>query len=308
MSDTSTDDVGADVPMSDEESQTLWNEITGNKEAPDESGDDDSIDDSEQQNTDDASDDTASDAESTDADDDSADDDGIDIWADANEAQRLEFQQLQKLNKELDHRVKSDSGRVKTLRQQVQQLTEQVEQFQSQQQKPAESQQETDLPVSWKKYQQDFPDDAAAISELLETANKSTTSKIAQLEQTIEQLQSSQGAGFYDILDAQRPDWRDTVQSESFTEWLVDQAEPVQLMQHSTKVRDAVKLLSYYDDHLATQKAKAEEIKKQRKQRLSETTSVEGKGGATPTADGDDTDAMWNAAIKAASKRLGKAA
>lgn len=211
-------------------------------------------------------------------------DDDVDIWANADDAQRAAFKELESKYKTLEHKQKSDDGRVSALQKKLNELEQELKK------RPAAPAEESD---AWKKFEEDAPEDAAAIQKMLGERDQNMQS---QLTTTI----------FNTVMDSMRPDWRTYSSNQPFMDWLGKQPEAIQSKFHSTAPQDAISLLSMWDDHKSAAKAKADKIKAERAKKLKETETVRGNGTGKDAAElGDDLDTMWQQASTKVREQMG---
>lgn len=213
----------------------------------------------------------------------------VDIWESATESQRQAFAELQ-------HRLRSDNGRVGALQRQINELQRQL------QAPPKPSETPPKELVDWAVFEREYPDEAKAFKAL----QSASDAKIQALQEKIDSLSTPADGQFYDLLDAVRPDWRETVNTPDFSLWLSAQDEPTQFRFGSAKISDAVSLLRAYDAHKDAKKAKADQIKQTREQRARNSETLSGRQ-TQPALDGevDDKDALWREAVASVRKRRG---
>lgn len=213
-----------------------------------------------------------------------------DLWAGASEAQRKAFEDLQ-------HRARSDQERVGALQKQLNALQQQIAAAQTA--KPAEP---SKAAVDWAVFEKDYPDEAKAFKAL----QAESEAKIQALQHKLDSLSGASDGQFFDLLDAVRPDWRETVNAPEFDRWLSAQDEPTQAKLQSSKVGDAVGLLRAYDAHRDATRVKADKIRQDRDARAKNAESVAGRSAAPPLDDEPaDSAALWREATAHARKRRG---
>ena len=209
-----------------------------------------------------------------------------DLWDGATEAQRQAYADLQ-------HRLRSDNGRVGALQRQINELQRQLQA----QSAPVPEQKTA---ADWASFEKDYPDEAKAFKAL----QAESDAKIDALQQQLEKLATPNDGQFYELLDAVRPDWRETVNAPEFSIWLSAQDEPTQGKLNSSRVGDAMSLLRAFDAHRDAKKAKADQIKQTREQRASNAQAIAGRS-SQPSLDEEasDSEVLWREAVASVKRR-----
>jgi hypothetical protein len=248
--------------------------------------DDDSLDDEQ----DAADDDTAADAEVAEGEqaDTASDDPHAEI-----ERLRRELQMSQ-------HRYQSDVGRVNAYQRQIAQLQQQIAQLQQGGKKAGENPEGSGYSdAEWKALQEDFPEVAAAIEKRLNAVSTQYERQIQQLQGQLQPIQQQAHEQFlqaqYSVLEQQHPDWRDTVNTPEFHQWLQQQPPMVQQLMESENAAEAAYLLNTYKLATGASQQPNTHLQQRRQRQLKAAQTVPNRGGRQrSTIPDDDPDALFD--------------
>ena len=170
----------------------------------------------------------------------------------------------------------------------------------------------------WEDLKKEFPEWADAMDKRLaaESAKLEKSLGVKSLQEKIESLEKSiQGKNETDItaefkqtvkelnkqiVSARYPDWETKVRAKEFGEWIASQGADVHAKANSEKAADAIYVLDLYEKHTAKPKKSAEEIAKERKQRLSQSETLPaGRPRQSNKSEEDMTDNEYRAKLAA---------
>ena len=216
--------------------------------------------------------------------------------------------QLEQANAQLLHHVKTAEGRVAAMQrefQQSRQAATAVNDAPTQGQMSAAAKN----PEKWEQLKQDFPEWASAMEEYVGAQLRGMPSNGVQATQVVDyvqaQLAQQQEQIRYAIEEAKvegkYEDWRTTINTPEFAQWLAIQPNDVRALADSQSGRDAIRML----DMFHTVKARpAAEIRQERGARLAAAATT--RPGQTPppkTLDDMSPEELWNYEAKVREKQ-----
>lgn len=216
--------------------------------------------------------------------------------------------QLEQANAQLLHHVKTAEGRVAAMQrefQQSRQAATAVNDAPTQGQMSAAAKN----PEKWEQLKQDFPEWASAMEEYVGAQLRGMPSNGVQATQVVDyvqaQLAQQQEQIRYAIEEAKvegkYEDWRTTINTPEFAQWLAIQPNDVRALADSQSGRDAIRML----DMFHTVKARpASEIRQERGARLAAAATT--RPGQTPppkTLDDMSPEELWNYEAKVREKQ-----
>ena len=219
--------------------------------------------------------------------------------------------QLEQANAQLLHHVKTAEGRVAAMQrefQQSRQAATAVNDAPTQGQMSAAAKN----PEKWEQLKQDFPEWASAMEEYVGAQLRGMPSNGVQATQVVDyvqaQLAQQQEQIRYAIEEAKvegkYEDWRTTINTPEFAQWLAIQPNDVRALADSKSGRDAIRML----DMFHTVKARpASEIRQERGARLAAAATT--RPGQTPppkTLDDMSPEEVWNYEAKRREEQLAK--
>ena len=222
-----------------------------------------------------------------------------DIWAEADEGLKSEYDKLRDNNDKLSHQAKSNAGRIGALQRKL-------NEFQASspaggvQPSATEVAEAMKTPEAWASFNEEYPDIHDAIESRLEmerSQNQETMNRALQPLRAAEEERHVSNQ--YAALEAAHTDWKDVVNSESFVDWLQEQPNAIQELSNSNDAFEASKLLDYYKlsqplEEIATTST-VTSIQQKRAKQLEDSTGVKSKPGpgATGVIPPDDFDAAF---------------
>jgi hypothetical protein len=190
------------------------------------------------------------------------------------------------------HRADSDAGRVSALTRknaELQSLIDGVSRTGGDEgPSVAETKQAMADPDKWREYKEIYPDDAAAVEELIEAKARETREGIfGEISPYLKAIQAASAQTAQDqfnsaVADDHHADAFDVWGSDGFRDWMTGQPEPIKHMTTSLNPADIHYLLDTYKTVAGLNGAKANDITRQRQERLKSAESV--KGGRVPKA------------------------
>jgi len=206
--------------------------------------------------------------------------------------------QLEQANSQLLHHLKTTEGRVAAMQREAQQARQAATQDAPTQTAIASA---AKNPEKWEQLKQDFPEWAGAMEEYVgvKLSNMQQPNAVqathvvdyvqAQLATEREQmrtlLEEARVEGKYE-------DWRDTVNTPDFAQWLAIQPNEVRALADSTAARDAIKMLDMFHN---VKGRSSVDIRQERSQRLAAAATT--RPGQTPppkTLDDLSPEELWN--------------
>lgn len=304
------DSQSAEHDASDAQAEAYFDEFAGDLKSPDEAeegsadrprdeqgrfaaqdGDDHSEDDPDVSLRD-----PADQAEGAGSNDSSSDDAGSDSESDRWKQEAEHWQ----------HRYQSDLGRQNALQRRIQEQQRQIEQLQKS--APKNSGDDGGNPdgsgysdAEWEALKEDFPEVAQAIEKRIGALSSRYEEQINQLQtqlQPIQQQAQEQALQTeFQALEAQHPDWRDTVSTPEFTNWLQQQPPAVQQLVESNQAADAAYLLQSFKlsagQSAESERARNLQSRRERQLKAARTISNRGNRQRSNIPD-DDPDALFD--------------
>ena len=222
-----------------------------------------------------------------------------DIWAEADEGLKSEYDKLRDNNDKLSHQAKSNAGRIGALQRKL-------NEFQStspaggNQPSANEVAEAMKTPEAWASFNEEYPDIHDAIESRLEverSQNQETMNRALQPLRAAEEERHVSNQ--YAALEAAHTDWKDVVKSESFVDWLQEQPNAIQQLSNSNDAFEASTLLDYYklglpQEEIATTST-VTSIQQKRAKQLEDAAGVRSKPGpgATGVIPPDDFDTAF---------------
>jgi len=222
-----------------------------------------------------------------------------DIWAEADEGLKSEYDKLRDNNDKLSHQAKSNAGRIGALQRKL-------NEFQASspaggvQPSATEVAEAMKTPEAWASFNEEYPDIHDAIESRLEverSQNQETMNRALQPLRAAEEERHVNGQ--YAALEAAHTDWKDVVKSGAFVDWLQQQPNAIQQLSNSNDAFEASKLIDYYKMSQPREEAATTStvtsIQQKRAKQLEDSTGVKSKSGpgATGVIPPDDFDAAF---------------
>jgi hypothetical protein len=222
-----------------------------------------------------------------------------DIWAEADEGLKSEYDKLRDNNDKLSHQAKSNAGRIGALQRKL-------NEFQASspaggvQPSATEVAEAMKTPEAWASFNEEYPDIHDAIESRLEVERSQNQEAMNRALQPLKAAEEERHVSSqYAALEAAHTDWKDVVNSESFVDWLQEQPTAIQQLSNSNDAFEASKLLDYYklsqpQEEIATTST-VTSIQQKRAKQLEDSTGVKSKPGpgATGVIPPDDFDAAF---------------
>jgi len=235
-----------------------------------------------------------------------------DLWAEASEAHRTAYQAALAEQERLRHSVHSNAGRVSALQRKINELESQLGRQISAAAAPTEAPSAQEIkdamqtPESWASFSEEYPEVAKAVDGRI-------AGEIARLEQALnplredvqrrhqieaKQFEQSQ----YAAVERAHPQWRKTINTPEFSEWLQRQPVSIQTLVESDYADDAIALLDFFTgsrERGAPVQGRVSEIQAARQRRLEQSIETPSRRGAQrPLAEDDFSSAFKAAAAK----------
>lgn len=208
------------------------------------------------------------------------------------QALRDRLDNLEKTNVELQHHVRTAEGRVAAWQRQMQQA-------QNVAPSTVDIAKAGNDPDKWKALREDFPEWAEAMEEYVAAkigsggVNQGQITKLIE-DRTAQVREEAFEAVEYVKLETRHEDWRETVNSPDFVDWI--QKQPVgvyNLFSESRKAADAVKVLDLFK--ASKQPSAVSQIKEARKGVVSAAvTTKPGASRPSKTVDSMTPEELWN--------------
>ena len=222
-----------------------------------------------------------------------------DIWAEADEGLKSEYDKLRDNNDKLSHQAKSNAGRIGALQRKLNEF-QATSPAGGNQPSATEVAEAMKTPEAWASFNEEYPDIHDAIESRLEmerSQNQETMNRALQPLRAAEEERHVSNQ--YAALEAAHTDWKDVVNSESFVDWLQEQPNAIQELSNSNDAFEASKLLDYYKlsqplEEIATTST-VTSIQQKRAKQLEDSTGVKSKPGpgATGIIPPDDFDTAF---------------
>ena len=222
-----------------------------------------------------------------------------DIWAEADEGLKSEYDKLRDNNDKLSHQAKSNAGRIGALQRKLNEF-QATSPAGGNQPSATEVAEAMKTPEAWASFNEEYPDIHDAIESRLEmerSQNQETMNRALQPLRAAEEERHVSNQ--YAALEAAHTDWKDVVNSESFVDWLQEQPNAIQELSNSNDAFEASKLIDYYKlsqprEDVATTST-VTSIQQKRAKQLEDSTGVKSKPGpgATGVIPPDDFDTAF---------------
>lgn len=210
------------------------------------------------------------------------------------------------------HQFQSNSGRITAYQRQIQTLESQVE---GKGRQKGESQEDAQERVakemndsSWDELQEEFPEVAKALEKRLEqrvgqVVEERLNGFTKELQPIRDRLQQQDKQAELSALEADFPDWQETVNTAEYLEWIAQQPEPVRQLEQSPRAADAAYLLRSFKRDAAPEPASPNAgIQEQRRKQLQNSVLPSSKRSVKKEIADDDFDSAWDAAVRASSR------
>jgi len=193
-----------------------------------------------------------------------------------------------------EHRYKSDLGRQNALQSKITELEAANAQLRN---NPPASSEISD--EGWEDLKKDFPEIANAFENKLNNVVGGYEQQIKQLQDQINPIQQHANDQYidsqYDLLGRDFPQWKETINTTDFNDWLQNQPSSVQEFMGSDNAADAAYLLKSYGMHESANNPKPEsELRLRRKAQLENSQTIGGGNGLKKTAELDDFDSAFD--------------
>lgn len=192
--------------------------------------------------------------------------------------------QLEEANAQLLHHVKTAEGRVAAMQSEFQRSRQAAAVASD---APTQGQMAAAVknPEKWEQLKGDFPEWASAMEEYVGAKLSGIPSNGIQATQVVDYVQAQMAQGREQMraaieearVEGKYEDWRDTVKTPDFTQWLAIQPNEVRALADSPAARDAIRMLDMF--HSVRTKP-ASEIKQERGARLAAAATT--RPGQTP--------------------------
>ena len=206
-------------------------------------------------------------------------------WDSVPEQLRNEYAQMRSKNEELEHSLKSNTGRVSALQKKINELE------QATNAKPSEEQRE-DVDERFNELKEDYPEFIEMIEMMTEKNNQRINQ---QLDEKLTPFQQAEQQRYNEsqvnTLANEYPDWNEQEQSAEFGTWLTSQPEAVQQLISSPQAQDHAYLLRGYNQ---TRTNKVASITERREKRLASSEALPNKGPSKKALAPDDFEAAFN--------------
>ena len=222
-----------------------------------------------------------------------------DIWAEADEGLRSEYDKLRDNNDKLSHQAKSNAGRIGALQRKL-------NEFQATSPAGGATPSATEVaeamktPEAWASFNEEYPDIHDAIESRLEVERSQNQETMNRALQPLRAAEEERHVNVqYAALEAAHTDWKDVVKSGAFVDWLQQQPNAIQQLSNSNDAFEASKLIDYYKMSLPREEAATTStvtsIQQKRAKQLEDSTGVKSKPGpgATGVIPPDDFDAAF---------------
>jgi len=195
-----------------------------------------------------------------------------DIWAQATDSQRNEYQQAQAANVELDHRYRSSNGRISALQKQINGLQTELSQANTDPAPSKEAAIKAGLtPEQIAEFEEDYGDISTFIkgytSDQINEAVKSQVAPFQQQMSKIEQAQQGYAereaedatATEYNRLAKAHPDFQTIQNDNNFWQWLDSKPAFIRNAVESKSADDNIELLNQYKRETSTAVSRTQE-------------------------------------------------
>lgn len=235
------------------------------------------------------------------------DEDEPDIFAGLTEEQQAYLEQREHELQQVRHAAQSDSGRISAYQRQIREMERRVQEAEARQSAPPPQ-----VPETVQAFQQEFPETATAVSDLLNTrlqqiAEQQTAQQqrlqsrldaIEEHERQVERQEQIQ------LLSDAHTDWADINQMDEYSAWLNTQSQGVQALAGSAQAADVVVALDLFKEHMGVFDAQPEEeteapppavtSKRKLQERGVQQTARSGSSVSPEGPSGDDMDRLFD--------------
>jgi hypothetical protein len=222
-----------------------------------------------------------------------------DIWAEADEGLKSEYDKLRENNDKLSHQAKSNAGRIGALQRKLNEF-QATSPAGGNQPSAIEVAEAMKTPEAWASFNEEYPDIHDAIESRLEVERSQNQEAMNRALQPLRAAEEERHVtGQYAALEAAHTDWKDVVKSGSFVDWLQQQPTAIQQLSNSNDAFEASKLLDYYKmsqpQEAAATTSTVTSIQQKRAKQLEDAAGVRSKPGpgATGVIPPDDFDAAF---------------
>jgi hypothetical protein len=166
-------------------------------------------------------------------------------------------------------------------------------------------------PEKWEQLKQDFPEWAEAMEEYVGSKVGGSSQGVSetQLNKLIEErtgkiLSEAMEAIEYSKLETKHSDWKETINSDNFVNWINSQPVNVYNLIDSPKAADAAKVIDLFKAAKVPTTTTVAEIKNQRKATLSNAVVTKpGESRQSKTLDNMTPEELWNYEARQRSKK-----
>jgi len=180
----------------------------------------------------------------------------VDPYEGMDEVTKARFQNIEKTNEDLQHRIDSDNGRVGAFQKKVNNLEHQIAGMTHKPDQPSMEAitEAMGTDEGWTKFSEDYPEVSAAIDGRLDNFGKSVGENInSRLAPVInKQNENAQEASYGEVAET-FPTWQDAVNTPEFSDWMATQSPGIQALAGSDDTSDASSLIGMFDDYRVTQ-------------------------------------------------------
>ena len=217
-------------------------------------------------------------------------------------AKLAQIDELATANAQLLHHVKTAEGRVAAMQREFQQARVAQQQV-APQEAPSQGQivNAAKNPEKWEQLKEDFPEWAGAMEEYVASKLGSVQPQqgldpqqvAAFVQQQVDQTKVEMRQAIEEArVDGKYENWKDTVNTLEFTQWITVQPPDVRSLANSDSARDAIRMLDMFHE---TKKRSASDIRQERGQRLAAAATT--RPGQTPppkSLDDMSPEELWN--------------
>lgn len=206
----------------------------------------------------------------------------------ADDSLALRIKELEGQNAELEHSLKSNTGRVSAYQKKINEY-EEADKLRLEEVPKAEE------VIEPSQFEEDYPDIAENVKSMMESNDKRWQEKFdardqQQNEAAEVQQQDSYNASQVATLTEEFPDWSETEQSEDFQSWVAEQPNGIQSMISSRAAADHSYLLNAFEGQKSS---KAGDIAAKREKKLAANVAVPNKNISKPAQVPDEFEAAF---------------
>lgn len=211
-----------------------------------------------------------------------------------------QLEKLRRDNEQLQHRVRSDSGRLGALQRKINDLEGQLT-------KGSETPSKEDIsdamtsPQKWSEIKDEYPELADGLEEYIQARLGKLDELSAKVNQTEEKLTQTEQENIrqqeISALAERHPDWQKIAPTSDFNQWLDQQPPAIQQMRHSENSSDAIWVLDQYKAERGKVKpgpSKASELQQRRQKQLAASKETPSHRRSPTTVDDTDFDAAFD--------------